>query len=119
MQSWYLIENEADYQKAISRYEAIREAAPEDLGLEVLDGDDIGQAVATGGAGGKRLVEDLVVAEILNVHLDVGILLVEPFNRRFERTCRDIPAPDRQGGRLRQGGTGSESDDCGSRTKKF
>jgi len=27
MQSWYLIENEADYQKAISRYEAIREAA--------------------------------------------------------------------------------------------
>jgi HTH-type transcriptional regulator/antitoxin HigA len=27
MQSWYLIENEADYQKAVSRYEAIREAA--------------------------------------------------------------------------------------------
>lgn len=27
MQSWYLIENEVDYQKAVSRYEAIREAA--------------------------------------------------------------------------------------------
>jgi HTH-type transcriptional regulator/antitoxin HigA len=26
MQSWYLLENDADYQKAISRYEKIREA---------------------------------------------------------------------------------------------
>ncbi len=26
MQSWYLIENEADYQKAVTRYEEIREA---------------------------------------------------------------------------------------------
>jgi HTH-type transcriptional regulator/antitoxin HigA len=26
MQSWYLIENDADYQKAIARYERIREA---------------------------------------------------------------------------------------------
>jgi HTH-type transcriptional regulator/antitoxin HigA len=26
MQSWYLIENDADYQKAITRYEKIREA---------------------------------------------------------------------------------------------
>ena len=26
MQSWYLIENEADYQKAVNRYEKIREA---------------------------------------------------------------------------------------------
>lgn len=26
MQSWYLIENEADYQKAVTRYEKIREA---------------------------------------------------------------------------------------------
>ena len=32
MQSWYLIENDADYQKAVTRYEKIREAkkdAPE------------------------------------------------------------------------------------------
>ena len=27
MQSWFLIENEADYQKAVARYEEIREAA--------------------------------------------------------------------------------------------
>ena len=27
MQKWYLIETEADYQKAVTRYEAIREAA--------------------------------------------------------------------------------------------
>jgi HTH-type transcriptional regulator/antitoxin HigA len=26
MQAWYLLENEADYQKAVSRHEAIREA---------------------------------------------------------------------------------------------
>lgn len=26
MQSWYLIENDADYQKAVTRYEKIREA---------------------------------------------------------------------------------------------
>ena len=26
MQAWYLLENEADYQKAVSRYEEIREA---------------------------------------------------------------------------------------------
>ena len=26
MQAWYLLENEADYQKAVSRYEVIREA---------------------------------------------------------------------------------------------
>ncbi len=29
MQSWYLIENEADYQKMVSRYEDIREAVKE------------------------------------------------------------------------------------------
>jgi HTH-type transcriptional regulator/antitoxin HigA len=26
MQAWYLLENEADYEKAVSRYEALREA---------------------------------------------------------------------------------------------
>jgi HTH-type transcriptional regulator/antitoxin HigA len=31
MQKWYLIENEADYQKAIARYEAVREAEKDSL----------------------------------------------------------------------------------------
>ena len=31
MQKWYLIENEADYQKAAARYEAVREAEKDSL----------------------------------------------------------------------------------------
>lgn len=31
MQSWYIIENEADYQKAVNRYERIREAKKDSI----------------------------------------------------------------------------------------
>lgn len=88
--------------EALQIGEAVGELVPVVLRLEVLDRDDVGQALAAGGAGGQRLVEDLLVAEVFNRHLDVGVFGLEAFGvrHRLERGGGDVPAPDRHFARL-------------------
>lgn len=97
---------------------AIRETAPEDFSLEILDADDVRQPVAAGGAGSQRLVENLAVSKVLDGDLDIGELFVEAWNRGLQCRRGDIPAPDGEIGRLRECGAGSKQcDSCGGSQK--
>ncbi|ENN84396.1 hypothetical protein RHSP_23020 [Rhizobium freirei PRF 81] len=74
----------------------------------VFDRHDVGQTVAAGSASGQHFVEDLRVADVLHIDLDVGVFFIEAFDRRFQCRSGDVPAPDCNGSLFCKGRTGSE-----------
>jgi hypothetical protein len=75
--------------------EAVGELGPEDLGLLVLDRDDVRQVGASGGTTCEGPVQDLLVAQVLHRHGHARVLLHEALGDSLQGSCSDIPAPDR------------------------